>query len=81
MELDLHFMIIYLCIKFQSNIPIFSKDITRKPFVLRIGQTGWMDGTDGVTDGTDVHTDSGDTICTPIENGRGIKNQHFFQRT
>ena len=23
------------------------------------------------TDGTDVRTDSGDTICTPIENGEG----------
>ena len=25
-------MIIYLCIKFQSNIPILSEDIARKPF-------------------------------------------------
>ena len=31
-EPDLHFMIIYLCIKFQSNTLIFSKDIERKPF-------------------------------------------------
>ena len=30
-ELDLHFMIIYLCIK-ESNTLIFSKDIERKPF-------------------------------------------------
>ena len=44
-------MIIYLCIKFQSNIPILSKDIARKPTVLRTGRTG----------GTDVRTDSGDT--------------------
>ena len=29
MELDLHFMIIYLCIKFESNTLIFSKDIYR----------------------------------------------------
>ena len=56
MELDLHFMIIYLCLKFQSNTPIFSKDIARKPFVLSMG---W----------TDVHTDNGDTVCSPIENG------------
>ena len=54
-ELDLHFMIIYLCIKFQSNIPIFTKDIAWKPFVLR---TGW-------TDRTDVRTDSDDTISPP----------------
>ena len=30
--LDLHFMIINLCIKFESNTLIFSKDIDRKPF-------------------------------------------------
>ena len=57
-------MIIYLCIKFQSNTPIFSKDIARKPFVLRTGQT----------DGTDICTDSGITMCphpTHIENGGG----------
>ena len=57
-------MIIYLCIKFQSNTPILSKDITRKPIVLR---KGW-------TDGTDVRTNNGDTICPPIENDGGIKN-------
>ena len=56
-------MIIYLCIKFQSNTPILSKDIAWKPKVLRTGRT----------DGTDIRTDSGDTICTPIENGGGIK--------
>ena len=25
-------MIIYMCIKFESNKPIFSKDINQKPF-------------------------------------------------
>ena len=35
---DLHFMIIYLCIKFQYNAPILSKDIAWKPFVLRTGR-------------------------------------------
>ena len=49
-------MIIYLCIKFQSNTPIFLKDTARKPFVLSMGRTY-------------VRTDSRDTICTPIENG------------
>ena len=56
-------MIIYQCIKFQSNTPILSKDIARKPKVLRTGRT-------------DVPTDSGDTICAPIENGGGIKKIH-----
>ena len=42
MELDLRFMIIYLCIKFQSNKSIFSKDVAQKPFVLRTGRTGQM---------------------------------------
>ena len=29
-ELDLHFMIIYLCIKFESNTPIFTKKKKKK---------------------------------------------------
>ena len=37
-------MIIYLCLKCQYNTSIFSKDIVRKPKVLR---TGRKDGTDG----------------------------------
>ena len=49
---DLHFMI--MCIKFQSDTLILSKDIDRKPTVLRTGRT----------DGTDVRTDTGDTICS-----------------
>ena len=32
--------------------------------------------TKSVTYGMDVRTDSGETICTPIENGGGIKNIH-----
>ena len=54
-------MIIYLCIKFESNTLIFSKDIKWKPFLLH-------------TDRTDIRTDSSDTICTPpppLENGGG----------
>ena len=47
-KLDLHFMILYLSIKFKSNTLIFSKDIARKPFVLRMG---WSDGQDGRTYG------------------------------
>ena len=52
-DLDLHFLIIYLCIKFQSNTPIFSKDIAQKAFVLHMGRV----------DGTDVCTESGDNVC------------------
>ena len=53
-------MIIYLCIKFQSNTPTFSKDIARKPFVLRTGRTY-------------VRTDNGDTMCSPIEYAPTLK--------
>ena len=31
-ELDLYFMITYLCMKHESNTPTYSKDIARKPF-------------------------------------------------
>ena len=55
-------MIIYLCIKFQSNTPILSKDIAWKPFVLR---------TDGRT-----YVRTAEILYappTPNENGGGIK--------
>ena len=32
---NLYFMIIYLCIKYESKSLIFSKDIERKPFFVR----------------------------------------------
>ena len=31
-ELDLYFMIIYLCMKYESNTPMYSKDIARNHF-------------------------------------------------
>ena len=31
-KLDLCFMIIYLCMKYESNSPMYSKDNARKPF-------------------------------------------------
>ena len=31
-KLDLYFMIIYVCIKYESNTLMFSKDIKRKLF-------------------------------------------------
>ena len=33
-ELDLYFMIIYLYVKYESNSPMYSKDIARKPFFI-----------------------------------------------
>ena len=51
-------MIMYLCMKYESNTPMFSKDIARKPFFVRKGQ-----------DVRDirmyVRTDKGDAICPP----------------
>ena len=34
-ELDLYFMIIYLCMKYESNTSLYSKDIPRKPLFIR----------------------------------------------
>ena len=34
-KLDLFFMIIYLCMKYESNTPMYSKGIIRKPFLIR----------------------------------------------
>ena len=34
-ELDLYFMTIYLCMKYESNTPMYSKDIAGKPFFIR----------------------------------------------
>ena len=57
--------------KYESNTPMFSKDITRKPFFVRTGQ-----------DVRDVRmyvrmyvrTDKGDAICPPHYKWRGHKN-------
>ena len=59
-------MIIYLCIKYESNTLISSKDIEWKPLFIR---KGWQN----------VYMDSEDTICPhPIANGRGIKKYTIF---
>ena len=34
-KLDLYFMIIYLCMKYESNMSLSSKDIARKPFFIQ----------------------------------------------
>ena len=34
-KLDLYFMIIYLCMKYEFNTPMFSKDMARKPFFVQ----------------------------------------------
>ena len=49
-------MIIYLCIKFQSNKPILSKDIAWKPIVLCAGRTDRADRWGGRTDQTEGWT-------------------------
>ena len=41
-ELVLYFMIIYLCIKYESNILIFSKDIQWKPFFIYTDGIYWQ---------------------------------------
>ena len=41
-ELDLYFMIIYLCMKYESNTPMYSKDTARKPFLGRDVRTRVM---------------------------------------
>ena len=38
-ELDLYLMVIYLCMKYESNSLMYSKDITRKPFFIRRKKT------------------------------------------
>ena len=70
-ELDLYFMIIYLCMKYESNTPMFSKDIARKPFFVRKGQD--------VRDVRMYVRTYGQGWCympppPPIINGMGIKN-------
>ena len=43
-EFDLYYMIIYLCMKYESNTPMYPKDIARKPFFVPTGRTygqGW----------------------------------------
>ena len=34
-KLDLYFLIKYLCMKYESNTPMYSKDIARKPFFIQ----------------------------------------------
>ena len=66
-EIDLYFMLIYLCMKYESNTPMYSTDIAWKSFFVRTG----LDLRDVRTY---VCTDKGDAICPPpIINGGGIK--------
>ena len=47
-ELDLYFMIIYLCIKYESNTPIFLKKISKGKHFLKVKKghnshyNGWI---------------------------------------
>ena len=65
-------MIMYLCMKYESNTQMFSKDIARKPFFVRTGQ----DVRTYVC--TYGRTDKGDAICPtpPIINGGGITKRY-----
>ena len=56
-------MIIYLCMKYESNTPKYSKDIAWKPFFVCMGRTYVR---------TDVQTRVM-LYAPPIINGRGIK--------
>ena len=38
-KLDLYFMIIYMCMKYESNTPKFSKDTALKPFFVHTDVT------------------------------------------
>ena len=58
-KLDLYFMIIYLCMKSESNTPMSSKDIARKPFFVLTGRDVRMYVR------TYGRTDKGDDICPP----------------
>ena len=37
-KLDLYFMIKYLCMKYESISPMYSKDIAQKPFFIPISR-------------------------------------------
>ena len=54
--------------KYESNTPMYSKDIARKPFFVRTGQDV----------STYVRTDKGDAISPPITNGGGIINMQVM---
>ena len=54
--------------KYESNTPMYSKDIARKPFFIRDVHTG--------RDKCTGRTDKGDAICPPIKNSGGIKKIH-----
>ena len=74
-ELDLYFIIIYLCMKYESNTPMYSKDIARKPFFVRTGQDVWDVRTYVRTyECTYGRTDKGDAICPPHYKWRGHNN-------
>ena len=47
-ELDLYFMIKYLCMKYESNTPMYSKDITLKPFFICRSRAITLDNNRGI---------------------------------
>ena len=60
--------------KYESNTPMFSKDIARKPFFVRMGRMTYV----RMYVRTYGRTDKGDAICPPPHyKWRGHKNQTF----
>ena len=55
--------------KYESNAPMYSKDIARKPFFVRTGLSTYVR--------TDVQTTVMLYAPPPITNGGGIKNMLF----
>ena len=59
-------MITYLCMKYESNTPMYLKDNARKPFFVRMGQEVRVVR-------TDLRTRMMLYAPPPITNGGGIK--------
>ena len=75
-------MIIYLCMKYDSNTPMFSKDIARKPFSYVRDVRTYVSMYVCMFVRTYGRLDKGDAICPPpIINGGGIKNMSYAKGT
>ena len=74
-ELDLYFLLytLYLCMRYESNTHMYSKDIARKPFFVLDIHTG-----QDVRTVRTGRTDKGNAICPIIKNGGGIKTHTIY---
>ena len=69
-EPDLHFMIIYLCIKISIQYTNLFKRYRTETICVTYGtdgRDGWTGRMDKWTDRTDGRMDSSDTICPPLK--------------